>query len=793
MDTPVIYSCFHCGDQYTNDPIIADNKSFCCNGCQQVYLLLHGAAMDDYYCLNPSPGQNVTPIRKDKYAYLENEEIVRDLLNFKNEKLTTVTFFIPQMHCSSCLWLLENLNRLNAGILNSYVNFASKNVSLTYLHDQISLRAVVELLSSIGYEPLINQEKNDAERIVKTWKQNAIKIGVSGFCFANIMLVSFPEYLGLDQGRDETLISFFRYINIGLAVPALLIGGRDFFVSAWKSIRQHYINIDVPIAIAIAVTFFRSIYEIVSGVGAGYLDSMSGIIFFMLIGRSLQNRTYAHLTFNRDYRSYFPVATTVYRNENEISVKLSEIKKEDILRLHHGEIVPVDSIHSKGKAEIDYSFISGENIPQPVSIGEIIYAGGKIVGSGIEVVAVNEFVQNSFTRLWNNAVFKEETDDNNIFIEKINRYFSLIVLIIASIAFIFWQLNDPSRSWHAFTSVLIIACPCALVLTSSFTYGFLLELFSSKGFFVRSATVLNKLTQINHIVFDKTGTISIPNERTVKYSGEKIADELMPLVKSVLSQSLHPLSRAIVASMSKVKDINIRDFKEVNGQGIMAYHQDILIKAGSASFVGAATQFNTEFSSIFICIDQHIYGYFTVAHSLRTGVREMIAQLRNYHLSLLSGDRDYARQEMSVLLGGSDQVYFNQSPEDKLVFIKSLQDSGDLVMMVGDGLNDAGALKQSHLGVSIVDDKFAFSPACDAVLESSKIQKLGSFIEAAIKARKMIKFIFIYSIIYNMIGLYFAVQGLLQPVIAAIIMPLSSISIIFIAYFGIKIIAARKI
>lgn len=784
--------CFHCGDQCTSGDFSISDKVFCCLGCERVYSLLHSAEMENYYCLNDAPGISVKDTRKDKFSYLEHPEIINSLISFRNQEYTTVTFFVPQMHCSSCLWLLENLYRLHLGLMNSHVNFPSKNLTLSFNHELLSLRQVVELLSSIGYEPAINQEQTDKQSAGSIFKKNALKIGISGFCFANIMLVSLPEYLGLNHQNDEGILPIFRFINLGLALPVLIVGGKDFFVSAWHSLRQRYINIDLPIALAIAVTFIRSVIEILSGTGPGFLDTMAGIIFFMLIGRALQNRTYSHLKFNRDYKSYFPIAATLLKNGQEQTIMLHEIAKDDILRLHHDEIVPVDCILSKGRGEIDYSFITGESVPQPVAISEVIYSGGKVSSTAIEVVAINNFVQNSFTRLWNNEIFNQESVERNLFVERLNKYFSIIVLAIALSSFIYWQAYDITRAWNALTAILIIACPCALLLASSFTYGFLLEVFSDNGFYVKNSAILNRLNKIDHIVLDKTGTLTVPSGQSLRYEGIPLPDLYRDLVYGVMEQSIHPLSRAIVSQMKPTQRFEISDYKEEKGRGIVAWYEEILIKIGSPEFLGVHTVDDQDGSAVYVSVDHKLYGSYRLRNILRPGIGKMIADVSRYQTSLLSGDNDNSSSDMRSLLGSHSEMVFNCSPLQKLEYVRTLQESGKKVLMVGDGLNDAGALRQSDVGVSVVDDKFAFSPACGAVLDATKIQKLGTFLKMSRQVKNLIIVIFIYSIIYNIIGLSFAIRGVLEPVLAAIIMPLSSISIILVSFISIKYLARKN-
>jgi len=789
-DISVKNKCFHCGDECNAKTIALNDKQFCCNGCKNVYQLLNKNHLENYYCLNESPGISLKEINTSKFQYLDTEEIAKKIITFSNQKVTQVTLYLPQIHCSSCLWLLENLTKIDSSILSSQVNFNSKQISISFYHQNISLRHVVELLSKIGYEPHIslneiNEKKNTIDNSV------SIKIGIAGFCFANIMLISFPEYLGLDYSSDKVLTNFFRYLNLGIALPVFFYCAKEFFINAYKSIIQNHLNIDAPIALAIIITFLRSVFEIFTNAGAGYLDSMSGIVFFMLIGRALQNKTQKTLKFNRDYKSYFPVAVTIIESGNELTQQIENIKIDDVLLLHHQEIIPVDCILSKGKAEIDYSFITGENTSQLVNVGELIYSGGKVISSKIEVITAKPFSQNSFTQLWNNSIFKNKTESSS-FVNILSKYFSLALFGIAFITFIYWFYVNPSIALNAFTAVLIVACPCSLLLTSSFTFGYIIEVFNNKGLFVKGAQTIEEMSNSTHIVFDKTGTLTEANSSNIIYYGAELIPEELSIVISCMKQSMHPLSKVIAEKFSnKYRILNIINIKEIKGEGIEAWVDDKHIKIGNREFTKAITNVNELASRVYISIDNNIKGCFIIENKIKDNVQDLIHELKDFSLSLLSGDNESSKGQMEKIFPNSSELNFNQSPINKLDYILKLQNNGKKVIMVGDGLNDAGALKQSNCGISIVQNYFSFSPACDGILEAKNLYRFSSFIKSSVAAKKLIKLTFVFSIFYNIIGLSFAVSGNLQPVIAAILMPASSISIILISYFGTKAIEKK--
>ena len=784
LHTPTKTPCFHCGDECKTMSIAINDKHFCCNGCKTVYQVLNQNNLDNYYCLNENPGITVKEISETKFSFLDDKTIAAKLISFSNSTQSKVEFNLPQMHCSSCLWLLENLHKLNPHVLSSQVNFTKKNIHITFLHQHISLRQLAELLTSVGYEPHISQLELDKKETPKT-NTTAIKIGVAGFCFANIMLISFPEYLGLSFEKETAIATYFRYLNVALALPVLLYSGQEFFVNAFHGFKQRYINIDAPIALAIAVTFLRSMYEIVTGTGAGYLDSGTGIIFFMLVGRALQNKTQSGLTFNRDYKSYFPIAVTCKNKNQEVTKQVEHIQTDDVLIIHHQEIIPVDCILSKGKAEVDYSFITGENATEFINIGELIYAGGRVAGPQIEVITVKPYSQNSFTQLWNNSVFRKKEEAES-FVTRLGKNFAVGVFVAAIAGFFYWSVVDPTNALNALTAALIVACPCSLLLTSTFTFGYVIELFSKHGMFVKNAHTIEEMAKANHIVFDKTGTITEANTLRVEYHGTPLSKDESSILFSMMQQSMHPLSKAIVQANPDYQKIAIENCNERKNQGIDAWVNETHFRIGSAAFVGAEVPTDRASSYVFVKIEDTVKGYFRIENKVRAGVDHLFHQIVDYNVSLLSGDNNTSEEQMKKLFPANAQLLFQQKPEDKLHYVESLQESGQRVIMVGDGLNDAGALKQSDCGISVVENHFSFSPACDAILESKNLKNMQAYLQSAKATKLLIQFTFVYSILYNIVGLSYALSAQLQPVVAAVLMPSSSISIILISYFGTK-------
>lgn len=757
-----------------------------------MYLLLNENNLCNYYDLDKTPGLKAKgKFLSDRFAYLEDEATIQKLIQFQSEEQVNVTFAIPQMHCSSCIYLLENLHRIEQGVKQSQVNFQQKEVFIIFNPNETTLRKVVELLAFIGYEPYISLKDTVTKKKPAFNRRQIYKIGVAGFCFSNIMMLSFPEYFSSGNIEVAGLKQTFSWIIFGLSLPVLFFSAADIFISAWKGLRQRFLNIDAPIALAIMVTFARSYYEIIGGHGAGYLDSGSGIVFFMLIGRWFQNKTYDSFSFDRDYRSYFPLGVTVIENGVEKNIPVTQLQKSNRIIIRNEEMIPADAVLMKGEANIDYSFVSGENAAVEKRKGEIIYAGGKQAGSAIELEIIKEVSQSYITQLWNNDIFTNKKNEEKSFIHPWSKYFTIALFSIATATFVFWSIFDSSKIWPAVTAVLIVACPCSLLLSATFTYGNMLRIFGRNKLYLKNASVIEAMAKINTIVFDKTGTITQTNAAVTNYEGLPLSEKDLAIIKTVTRQSSHPLSKIIASSIAGITEqlLTVDQFKEYTGRGLDAVVQGIPVKMGSANFIETDNELITHDTgtSVHVVLDKIHVGKFAVQNQYRQGVSEMIRELKQqgHHLSVLSGDNDSEKSNLIKIFGTSTLLSFNQSPQQKLDFIKNLQQQGSNVLMLGDGLNDAGALMQSQVGFAVSENSAQFSPASDAILDGSKVSLLDKFISYARAGKKIVMASFILSILYNIVGLSFAVQGLLSPMIAAILMPASSISIvIFVSLYS---------
>lgn len=783
-------ACYHCGQPCQEGIITFAEKNFCCQGCKTVFEVLADHDLCEYYSFETAPGIRQEESPEHDYAFLNEPAITKKLLLFNSASYARIQFKIPGIHCISCIWLLENLQRLGKGILKSEVNFSRRTVTIDFNPVEVSLAKLASILSSLGYAPSIKLEDGSEAKKKPTHHKLVIKLTLAGFCFGNVMLFSFPEYLGLDPG-DALLRMVFSYLNLALALPVLLVSAQDYFSAALKSFRQKQINIDVPIAIGLAALFLRSAYDILTATGPGYMDSFTGLVFFLLIGRWFQGKTYESLAFDRDYKSYFPLTVQKSIDEEWKPVLVQELREKDTIRLRNMEILPADSTLLESEAFIDYSFVTGESRPVKATLGELIYAGGRLIGQPVILQVQKKISQSHLTSLWNHESFrKKEESRYKRMIDRAARRFTWIVLGITMLTAVYWYVAAPSQMWLVVTSVLMVACPCALALAAPFTFGNMLRSFGDNGFYLKNADVIERLAAVDALVFDKTGTVT-HGSATVAWVGI-LEDEERGWVGQLTASSTHPLSTLITRSITITSHQKIEAYRELPGKGIEASIEGHRILVGSQMFVGVTDTSNDLSTRVYVKIDEEVRGFFSIGTAVRPGIKEMLLRVQSKCVALISGDNKGDSERMEGVFPSGSRLLFNQTPHDKLEVVRGLQQAGRKVMMVGDGLNDSGALKQSDVGIAVTDDTGVFTPACDGILMGNEINSLDYFLKLSRSSITILKISFVISFLYNAIGLGFAVSGHLTPLVAAVLMPVSSISVVIFTTLAVRYVSKNK-
>lgn len=767
-------NCYHCGDDIVTE-VKSENKSFCCQGCASVFNIINGAGLTDYY-----NGEKQNPGISNKKLvyldYLESEDVQSKLITYKDNKRSVVKFVLPSIHCASCVWLLERLPLLNKGVISSEIDFLSKRITIHFDHNQTNLREVGELLLSIGYEP-----KLDFKGKKKRINHLIIRIGVAGFCFGNIMLLSFPEYL--DQNPGEMWKRFFSYLNLILSIPIFTYCSMPFYKGVSSAWRAKKISVDILIVIGILTLLGRSVYEIFILESGGYLDSLAGLLFFLLIGKWFQAKVFSELSFEKDNSYYLPLAVLKKSGEDFQVTSLKEVEKGDFLRLRNGEVVPFKCVLNSIEGVVENSFITGEELPVQLKQGDLVFCGAQVKGELIEVV-VADTENGDLSEMWRESN-KTGSEDSSLVSSRFITIFTLAVFGVAIGAFVYWSFFSWEKAFLATTSVLIVACPCALALSAPTVYGLILRKFGKFGAYLKNAQAIKTLSKIKTVVFDKTGTITNKNIE-LNWVGDQLGVEDQMAIASISQHSSHPLAKEITKRFKTFCKVDA--FVEDLGKGASGIVEGIRYKIGSNDFVGAPS---TGVTSVYVARENQILGMFTMKLSLRENLENWLKGFsKTFKTFLLSGDPNLNKADYNHLFN-SAQIIKDASPLEKSRVIKE-QSELQPTLMVGDGINDSLAFDSATLGLAVVEETGAFFPSCDGIIKGEQLNNLPFLIDVAKYSKTVLIACFSFSIIYNSIGLYFAVTQQLTPLFAAILMPLSSVSVVGLAVLLISLKTNKK-
>lgn len=768
-------NCYHCGDLCEKEHRVHDGHDFCCQGCEVVYDLLNESGLCDYYTIGERPGvKQRTTVDEPRMELFDVPDVREKLVEFSEGGITRVRFHVPQMHCSSCIWLLENLARLEPAVIRSRVAFAEKELSITFREERLSLGRLVQLLRRIGYGPQLTatgpkKEQNGVPRIVY------IRLGVAAFIFGNTMLFSFPEYLGADG--EAGLKTGFQWLTVLFSFPVVLFLSTDFFRSAWAGVRSRTVNIDQPIALGIVALWTRSLWDVISGSGPGYFDSLAGLLFFLLIGRWYQAYTYKALRFDRALEDFLPLVVLRKNGASETPVKVADLRPGDRIVVRDQEIVPVDALLVAGDAHIDNSFITGEPLALRKRIGETVRAGGRQRGAVIELEVTRTFADSRLKRLWAEQGGTHERPAMPRMIDGVARRFTIAVLLISLGAALFWWGKDAAQIWPVVTAVLIVACPCALALSMPFAYGHTIRLMGKQGLFLRDAEVVERMARIDTVVLDKTGTLTAREAHEMQWHGPLLSEDQLSMIRSLARNSTHPLS-AVLSTELKAPLRDAAAVEETAGRGVLGEVVGVPVRLGSAPFCGGTEQERPNGEAhVHVTIGGVYLGYYAIRKRARTGIVDAVSELREHaRVALLTGDAQVDPVLADAFIGSD--VRTACTPSDKSAAVREHQAQGHRVLMVGDGLNDAGALAQSDVGITVTETSAALTPASDAIMDAGSVAELPHFLRMARRARRIVIGSLFISLCYNVTGVSFAVSGHLTPLIAAVLMPLSSVSVV---------------
>lgn len=800
--------CLHCGAPTQGISIAnaSEKLLFCCQGCRTAFELI--ADLQNESC--PLPERKEGRAISEVYASLDQSAVALRLPIVRHaDGIASISFHIPSMSCAACVRHLNALHTHVKGIERCAVDFPTKSLSVWYNPDGISIGWVAQTLAWEGYPPDLSalatkggdassQASDNASRYQKANRQTIGRLVVAGFAAGNTMMLSFPQYLGLTGHELSVYGPLLERLTIGLSALVLVYAAGPWFKAAYQSLAKGRLSVDFPIALAILTLFLRSIYDIWMGTSPGFLDSMCGLVFLLLIGKWLQGRYYQKLEFEHEYRSFFPLT---FKRRAAIgaweTALFTDLRKGDSIRLRASEIIPADGVViEETDARVETSFLTGESDWRKVQPGTELKAGSRVMQGLIQLQLQHSPETSYMSRLWNESAEHGEISKAapSRFEDLFVKYFTAITLIIAGVTFAFWQWQDASRALEATTAVLMVACPCALTLAMPFASSQAVTLLSYAGLHLKNAKVLERLAHVDYLVFDKTGTLTqdenTPSslvwhdaqDRTAAPMPQRVADWL----RMAAAHSYHPLLQQVLGILGEAEFSQVTDFQEIKGQGVQFDSIEGLVKIGQFGFVESRLNKEVSGSVLAVSLNGRCIGYCTLHQSIRPGVEAMLADW-DVPVMVLTGDHDGGATYLKAALASGPaakipaKIRTRQTPDSKRNWVTSLQEAGYSVLMLGDGANDSPAMKEASVSMAVVNERNSFFPSADAILKGQDLHLLKSWVDFSQGMLKAVKISLVFSLVYNVIGLSWAISGQLKPWLAALFMPLSSLSVVALA------------
>jgi Cu2+-exporting ATPase len=806
-DKPAQGGCFHCGlplppEQTFREVIQGEERQFCCFGCQSVCSAIYEAGLEGFYQRTPDGTLLAPPPEPPKDLGLYDldevqEEFVRDLGEERE-----IHLLVEGIHCAACVWLIERtLGALN-GVLSAQVNLAGRRLLLRWDNSRIKLSSIIERLATIGYSA-VPFDPEAAEGAIKRQNRALLfRMAFAGFAMMNLMWISIALYSGAGTADDGKFLGLFQWLGFALATPTLFYSGWPFLKGAWSGLRNWHLTMDLPIAIGASATYLYSVYVTLSetSVGHVYFDTVVNFMFVILVGRFLEAMSKRHaVAASQRLLDLQPRVATVLQDNEERIMPIRSVKAGNRVLVRAGNKIPVDGFVLDGNSSVDESMLSGESEPVGKAAGCMVSAGTVNISSALTIEVTGTLRNTSLGRI---IQLVEEAQASKAPIQciadRIVPWFVMITLLLATTTFLWWFGTDFELALMAATSVLIITCPCAFGLATPMAIAVAAGQGARHGILVKNGEVLEVLSHVNHVVFDKTGTLTTGrmSVQQIVTSATWNEKELLRLAAVVERYSEHSIGKAIVdAAEEQHIDVGNKrpdSFEGKPGSGVTAVVDGLSIVIGTSDWLAQKNVVIDEtlvesihtlerdaVTCVHVAIDARYAGFIGIADQLRPDAKGLVESLRSVgiRMTLLSGDRRRVAEAIATKLGGME-IIAEVRPEEKDRVIAGLQEQGEWVAMVGDGVNDAAALIRANVGIAVGSGTDVSLESADIVLMSDELDKVRLATALSRRTLRTIRQNIGISLLYNVIMIPLAMMAFITPLFAAIAMPISSLLVI---------------
>ncbi len=784
--------CDHCGLPVPRGLINAGaTHQFCCHGCGAAYEIIHACDLGRYYALRDATEARASKGTGSKYAEFDDPTFHSLYVRSLPGGLESIELFVEGVHCAACVWLVERLPRVVPGVIEARLELRRAMVRLTWDPTRVRLSRVARDLDRLGYPPHAARERNQREARRREDRASLIRIGIAGACAGNVMLLALALYAGLFDGMEPEYLSLFRWTSMAISGISVLWPGRVFLRGAIASLRARAIRLDVPISLGLVAGLAWSVVSTVRGVGEVYFDSLSVLVFALLVGRWVQQRQqrWASDSLEMLY-SLTPSRARVWEMGATREVPIEAVALDQIVLVRSGESFPVDGEVVRGESAMDQSLLTGEPLPVRITAGNAVAAGAVNVGGEVLVRVLATGEQTRVGRLM--RLVEDATQQRAPIVKLADRIagrFVVAMIALAVVTVAIWWPTGPERAIEHAAALLIVACPCALGLATPLAVSVAIGRAARRGMLLKGGEPIQALDRPGIILLDKTGTITEGRMRLLEWHGDASIGALVAVIEHA---SAHPVARAIVEGLGGGVSAEASEvaFTPSGGTGRVDGKR---IAVGSAAFVRASARSELPWvrqvecdavgaghTPVLVALDGTVVGVAIVGDAIRAEASEAIGRLRagGWRVGVLSGDHPRAVEVIGKRLGFDGALTFGGcDPEAKLRVVREHMRSGPVVM-VGDGVNDAAALAAATVGIAVHGGAEASMAAADVYLGSPGLLPVLELIGASRQTMRVIRRNLGFSLFYNVLAAALAIAGVLNPLIAAILMPISSLTVL---------------
>jgi len=781
-------ACFHCAlpvdprDQYYVD-IDGEQQPVCCPGCKAVAELIRDTGMSNYYAMReaPEPGTGRPADDAAEWQIYDRDDMLAAFAE-SSDGTAEATIYVGGMYCAACSWLIETTMARVPGMLSADINPVTHRLRVSWHTAKLGLGGILAALANLGYDPQPLAPESAARPELLEQRAALKRLLVASLGMMQVMMFAVGLYAGDYQGMDPDMQYFLRWVSLAVTTPVVFYSARPFFRSAWRGVIARAPGMDLPVSIAITAAYVGSIYATLTNAPAVWFDSVVMFVFFLTLGRFLEMRA-RHRSIDRSTALSNVLPNTVTRcdEDGQTTIPGSQLVAGDVVLVRPGESIAADGILVDGDTAVDEALLTGEATPKPKSIGDPLLAGSinldSIVQFRVETTG-SDTTLGTISRMSERARYARPT-----YVQIADRIASTIVvaiLIIAAAVGTFWYITAPDRAFVVTLSVLVVTCPCALALATPAAFAAAGTRLAQLRLLVTNGNAIEALSRSTRILFDKTGTVTrgAPVIEEIEVLDDKFDEEQCLRIAAALETvSTHPIANAFRATEN---DIVISDQSVAVGNGVSGTIDGQQWRLGRASFVGAASV-GAALAATDVClgVEGRLVARFKISDELREDATDTISQLTELGLKagLISGDSEAVVQRTAGKLGIAD-YHANCSPEDKLEIIRTAQQNGETVIMVGDGINDAPVLAGADASIAPVHGAMLAQTNADIVLIGHHLSPVATAVEVSRQTLKIVRQNLAWAIVYNATALPLAALGYVPPWAAAIGMSASSLIVV---------------